>query len=75
MLQKTLVGVQAALDAVPATLEQTYCNILLRTPSEDRDMAKQACLWLAFSKRALGFEELCEAVLVDEETKGVDEDA
>jgi len=58
VLQKTLVGVKAALDAVPATLEQTYCNILLRTPSEDRDMAKQAFLWLAFSTRALEFAEL-----------------
>jgi hypothetical protein len=75
VLPKTLVGVQAALDAVPATLEQTYCDILLRIPSEDRDMAKQAFLWLACDTRALWFEGLCETVLVDEETKGVDEDA
>jgi len=47
VLQKILVGVQAALDAVPATLEQTYCNILLRTPLEDPDpLSKRSCGWL-----------------------------
>lgn len=75
VLQKTPVGIKAALDAVPATLEQTYCNILLRIPKEDREIAKQAFLWLACSIRALEFDELCEAVVVDERHAGVNEEA
>lgn len=75
VVQRTPLAIKAALEAVPPTLEQTYCNILRRIPSEDRVLAKKAFLWMAFSVRALYFEELCEAVILDEESGTVDEDA
>ncbi len=75
VVQRTPLAIKAALEAVPFTLEQTYCNVLRRIPSEDRVLAKKAFLWMAFSVRALEFEELCEAVILDEESGTVDEDA
>ena len=75
VLQRTPLAIKAALEAVPPTLEQTYCNILRGIPGEDRDLAKKAFLWMAFSVRPLHFEELCEAVILDEESGTVDEDA
>lgn len=75
VVQRTPLAIRAALAAVPSTLEQTYCNILRRIPNEDRVLAKKAFLWMAFSVQALGFEELCEAVILDEDSGIVDEDA
>ena len=75
VVQRTPLAIKAALEAVPSTLEQTYCNILRRIPSEDRVLAKKAFLWMAFSVQALDFEELCEAVILDEKSGTVDEDA
>ena len=75
VVRRTPLAIKAALKAVPPTLEQTYCNILCRIPSEDRVLAKKAFLWMAFSVRALYFKELCEAVILDEESGTVDEDA
>lgn len=75
VVQRTPLAIKAALEAVPPTLEQTYCNILCRIPNEDRALAKKAFLWMTFSVRALQFEELCEAVILDEEAGTVDEDA
>ena len=75
VVQRTPLAIKAALAAVPSTLEQTYCNILRRIPNEDRVLAKKAFLWMAFTVRALGFEELCEAVILDEDSGIVDEDA
>ena len=75
VVQRTPLAIKAALEAVPPTLEQTYCNILCRIPDEDRILAKKAFLWMALSVRALQFEELCEAVILDEESGTVDEDA
>ena len=75
VVQRTPSAIKAALEAVPPTLEQTYCNILCRIPDEDRVLAKKAFLWMALSVRALQFEELCEAVILDEESGVVDEDA
>ena len=75
VLQKTPTAIRATLDAVPTTLEQTYCNILERIPKDDWLLAKRAFRWLAFSIRALEFKELCGAVIVDEETEMIDENA
>ena len=75
VVQRTPLAIKAALEAVPSTLEQTYCKILRRIPDEDRDLAKKAFLWMAFSVRALHFEELCEAVILDEASGNVDEDS
>ena len=75
VLQRTPLAIRAALAAVPSTLEQTYCNILRRIPNNDRVLAKKAFLWMAFTVRALEFEELCEAVILDENSGTVDEDA
>ena len=75
VVQRTPLAIKAALEALPATLEQTYCNILCRIPDEDRVLAKKAFLWMAFTVRALEFEELCEAVILDEDSGTVDEEA
>ena len=75
VVQRTPLAIKAALEAVPSTLEQTYCNILRRIPSEDRVLAKKAFLWMAFSVQALSFEEHYEAVILDERFGTVDEDA
>ena len=75
VVQRTPLAIKAALEAVPPTLEQTYCNILCRIPDEDRILAKKAFVWMALSVRALQFEELCEAVILDEDSGTVDEDA
>lgn len=75
VVQRTPLAIRAALAAVPSTLEQTYCNILRRIPDEDRILAKKAFIWMAFTIRALEFEELCEAVILDEDSGTVDEDA
>ena len=75
VVQRTPLAIKAALEAVPPTLEQTYCNILRRIPGEDRVLAKKAFLWMAFSVQALYFEELCEAVILDEKSGTVDENA
>lgn len=48
VLQKTLMAIKDALDAVLSTLEQSYCKVRLRIPKEDRPLAKEALLWLAF---------------------------
>ena len=69
------MAIKATLDAVPSTLEQTYCEVLLRIPKEDRPLAKEALLWLAFSLWPLKFRELCEAVIIDEGRSSIDEDA
>ena len=75
MRQRTAFAVQAALDVVPTTLEQTYCNNLLRIAKEDRQLAKEAFLWLAFSIRPLKFTELCEAAIANERNSSINEDA
>ena len=74
-MQKTRLGIEAALESVPDTLEQTYRNILRRISRDDRDLVKQTLLWLAYSVRPLAFDELCEAVAIDERFAGVDENA
>lgn len=73
--QKTAKAIKAALDDIPPTLEQTYCNILSRIPSQDRPLAKEAFLWLASSIIPLSFDELCEAVIIDESGSEIDQDA
>ncbi len=75
VLKKTPAAMKTALDTVPATLEQTYCNILLRIPNDDREIAKKTFMWLVFSIRMMTFSELCEAVVIDERRAGVDENA
>ena len=74
-MQKTLRALKATLDGVPPTLEQTYCNLLIGIPKEDRPFVRNALIWLAFSVRSLGFDELCEALIIDEDSGHVDEDA
>lgn len=66
--QKTPLAIEAALERVPGTLEQTYSNILARIPPEDRKLAKEVFFWLSFSLRALSYRELCEAVIVEDDS-------
>lgn len=62
------MAIEAALERVPETLEQTYSNILVKIPPEDRKLAKEVLFWLSFSLRALSYKELCEAVIVEDDS-------
>ena len=64
--QKTIKDVRSALEGLPSTLEQTYQRILARIPVEDASLAKNTLLWLCFSRRPMRFEEICEAVVLDD---------
>ncbi|KAI9849685.1 MAG: hypothetical protein M1837_002811 [Sclerophora amabilis] len=75
VLQKTPNAIRASLEGVPRTLEQTYSNMLIRIPTEDRWLAKQALFWLTFALRALDFAELCEAVVLNKQELTIEEDA
>ena len=63
-----------ALQSVPSTLERTYRNILARVPRNIAPKAKQALFWMTFSLRPLTFAELCEAVIVPEDSGAIYED-
>ena len=61
-----------ALKQLPKTLDQTYDRILLNIPEEDRQMARSALLWLAYSKRPLYLEEVAEAAALSPESCTLD---
>ena len=63
-----------ALQCVPSTLEITYRNILARIPRNITPKAKQALFWITFSLRPFTFAELCEAIIVPEDSGAVYED-
>ncbi|KAI9716302.1 MAG: hypothetical protein M1828_000398 [Chrysothrix sp. TS-e1954] len=67
--------IREALRNVPGTLEKTYRAILARVPAPHEEMTKRALFWLAFAVRPPSLEELCEAVIIDEDTDTVDTDA
>ena len=63
-LCKTEASIRKALKQLPRTLDETYDRILLRIPEEDRQMARSALLWLAFSERPLYLDEVAEAAIL-----------
>jgi hypothetical protein len=56
----------SALEGTPKSLEQIYTDILVRIPPQDRFVARKTLFWLTFALRALRFDELCEAVVIEE---------
>jgi hypothetical protein len=72
--QRKPTEIRRALQTVPPTLEETYCNILLRIPQEDRALAREVLMWLTIGIRAMHFDELCDAVVVEEDTRTLSED-
>lgn len=71
--KKTPRDIRNALHDVPPTLEQTYRNILARIPKADVPLAKQMLLCICFSASVLTFNQLCEAVVVEDDCANLDE--
>lgn len=72
--KRTTKDIRNALHNVPATLEQTYRNILARIPEGDIHLAQQLLLCICFANTRLTFEELCEAVVIGDDCLTLDED-
>ena len=75
-LSKQLTGsaVRRALHHIPEDLNRTYEQMLLRIPSENREMVYRVLLWLSFAKRPLKLKELAEAVILEEDQQDIDDD-
>lgn len=56
-----------ALESLPETLHKTYNRILQNIDAQNREIACHALIWLAFSKRPLGIEEVANAAVLDPE--------
>lgn len=54
-----------ALGSLPETLRETYDRILENIDAQDREKARHALIWLAFSKRPLEIEEVADATVLD----------
>ncbi|KAH6895227.1 ankyrin repeat protein [Thelonectria olida] len=66
--------VKDALQDMPTTLNDTYTSILGRILEHDREIAREALLWLCFSLRPLTLDELAEAVVLRESDTSIDDD-
>jgi hypothetical protein len=66
--------IRLALEDIPTTLHETYAAILGRIPDGDKEIARQALMWLCFSLRPLSPHELAEAVILREEDTLLDDD-
>ncbi|KAK7432604.1 hypothetical protein QQZ08_000812 [Neonectria magnoliae] len=66
--------VRDALQDMPTTLNDTYVGILGRIQERDREIAREALLWLCFSLRPLTLDELAEAVVLRESDTYIDDD-
>ena len=73
--QRTGKAVKKALEQLPDDINSVYTRILNSILPADQNMARQAFMWLSFSKRPLSLLELCEGVVVDEEDSTIDEDS
>ncbi len=65
--------VRRALKHLSGDLNATYAGILSRAPKAEAPFVRDALLWLCFSRRLLKLDELCEAVVVDEGDRTIDE--
>lgn len=72
--QNTPKQAQTALKTLPATLEDTYAEILLKIPEKDKSLAQMALLWLAFAKRPMTLAELNEAIILEDDMTDIDQD-
>lgn len=66
--------VRDTLQDMPTTLNDTYVSILGRIQDHDREIAREALLWLCFSLRPLTLDELAEAVILRESDRDIDDD-
>ncbi|KAL9097486.1 MAG: hypothetical protein Q9165_000382 [Trypethelium subeluteriae] len=73
--QRTGKAVRRALEQLPNDLNSVYVRMLASIAPADQIIAKQAFMWLSFSKRPLSLLELCEAVVIDEDDHSIDEDS
>ncbi|KAI4125302.1 MAG: hypothetical protein LQ347_005424 [Umbilicaria vellea] len=64
---RTEALLRKALKQLPKTLDETYDRILLNIAEEDKQMARSALLWLAFSERPLYLDEVAEAAILSPE--------
>ncbi|PWY81656.1 hypothetical protein BO94DRAFT_147484 [Aspergillus sclerotioniger CBS 115572] len=72
--QKTGRGVLRALEVMPEDLNGTYEVILGRVSTHDRDLAREALLWLTFSRQALTLPALNEALVLEKGDKYIDDE-
>lgn len=54
-----------ALESLPETLHKTYDRIFQNIDFQDKQKARRALIWLAFSKRPLEIEEVANAAVLD----------
>ncbi|PYI04395.1 putative ankyrin repeat-containing protein [Aspergillus sclerotiicarbonarius CBS 121057] len=73
-VQKTGRGVIRALEVMPEDLNGTYEVILSRISSYDRDLAREALLWLTYSQQALTLPALNEALVLEKGDKYLDDE-
>jgi hypothetical protein len=59
---------------MPESLNGTYEEILGQISPHDRELAREALLWLTFSRQSLTLSALSEAVVIEEGDKSLDED-
>lgn len=71
--QLTPRSAQNALQTLPGSLDDSYAAILLRIPASQRAIVKEILIWLSFCNRPLLLQELCEAVIIEEECETIDD--
>ena len=69
----TAKKVRQALQSLPGTLNETYALLLSYVLGPAKQMVRDALLWLSFSHRLLELEELCEAVIIEEDEYEIDQ--
>ncbi len=74
-LQRTPNAVRKALRELPETIDETYSAMLQRIPGPDKDLAREALFWLSFALKPLSLQELCEAVVLEDDGTDLDEDS
>ncbi|KAF8507541.1 hypothetical protein JB92DRAFT_2793444 [Gautieria morchelliformis] len=67
---RTSAAVEAALQALPRTLYETYDKILLNIQEEDRQSALKVLQWLAFSVRPISLAETVEILATNPHAAG-----
>jgi len=63
-----------ALGDLPSTLNDTYAQLLQRIPGHDRNIARNAFMWLSFSIKRLTLRQLAEAVVLEETDRDLNDD-
>ena len=65
---------RAALEDMPSTLNETYADILAKVPDSNKDIVREALMWLCFSRQPLTPSQLAEAVVLEESDRSLDDD-